>query len=65
MSAKPKGLHCPCCGKRAFRTRDSRPTRGGQSRRKECVSCGFRVTTLETIVRTAQPVRRSAAEGGE
>lgn len=64
MSEKPKGLHCPGCGKRGFRTIDSRPARGGQVRRKECV-CGFRVTTLETIIRTVQPVRRTALEDGK
>ena len=62
MSDKPKGLHCPGCGKRAFRTIDSRPARGGQIRRKECV-CGFRVTTRETIVGTVQAARRVLAEG--
>lgn len=64
MSEKPKGLHCPGCGKRAFRTLDSRPTRGGQIRRRECV-CGFRVTTIETIVRTVQVARRITAEGSK
>ncbi|MCC0033782.1 MAG: hypothetical protein H6887_00790 [Hoeflea sp.] len=52
---KPTGLHCPGCGKRMFKTVDSRPAHGGQRRRRVCVSCGFKVITLETINRTAQP----------
>jgi transcriptional regulator NrdR family protein len=52
---KPTGLHCPGCGKRMFKTVDSRPVHGGQRRRRVCVSCGLRVITLETIIRTAQP----------
>lgn len=64
MSAKPTGLHCPGCGKRVFRTVNSRPAHGGQRRRRECVSCGFRVTTMETITRTTQPgPARPRAEG--
>lgn len=55
MSEKPKGLHCPGCGKPMFKTVDSRPVHGGQRRRRVCMSCDFRVTTLETIVRAAQP----------
>ncbi|MCC0035456.1 MAG: hypothetical protein H6887_09370 [Hoeflea sp.] len=38
-----------------FKTVDSRPAHGGQRRRRVCVSCGFKVITLETIIRTAQP----------
>jgi predicted RNA-binding Zn-ribbon protein involved in translation (DUF1610 family) len=51
---KPTGLHCPGCGKRMFKTVDSRPAHGGQRRRRVCVSCDFKVITLETIVGTAQ-----------
>ena len=46
---KPVGLHCPCCGKRTLRTVDSRPVKGGIRRRKECASCGSRITTIEKI----------------
>lgn len=52
---KPKGLHCPGCGKTMFKTVDSRPAHGGQRRRRVCVACDFKVITLETIVGTAQP----------
>ncbi len=65
MSSKPVGLHCPGCGKRAFKTLDSRPVHGGQRRRRECVSCGFRVTTLESIILTEQQPRRKAEEGSQ
>lgn len=65
MSTKPTGLHCPGCGKRAFRTLDSRPVHGGQRRRRECVSCGFRVTTQESIVRSEQAQRPGRKTGQE
>ena len=60
VSERPKGLHCPGCGKRAFRTTDSRPVHGGTRRRRECVSCDYRVSTLESIVhsKTSGPPRR-------
>ncbi len=54
MSERPKGLHCPGCGKRAFRTYDSRACKGGQRRRRVCMACGFRVTTMETVIRSDQ-----------
>ncbi|WP_425487196.1 hypothetical protein [Nitratireductor arenosus] len=50
LKGKTKGLHCPACGKRPFKTIDSRPTRAGVRRRKECVSCSYRMTTIETMV---------------
>jgi transcriptional regulator NrdR family protein len=64
---KPVGLHCPGCGKRMFKTIDSRPVHGGQRRRRVCMSCDFKVTTMETITGTAQagrgrPVVKAAAE---
>ncbi|MGJ8570205.1 MAG: NrdR family transcriptional regulator [Hoeflea sp.] len=52
---KPTGLHCPGCGKRTFKTVDSRPVHGGQRRRRVCVACDLKVITMETIIRTAQP----------
>jgi len=52
---KPTGLHCPGCGKRMFKTVDSRPAHGGQRRRRVCMSCNFKVITLETIVGTGRP----------
>lgn len=57
MSEKPKGLHCPGCGKPMFKTIDSRPVHGGQRRRRVCMSCDYRVYTLETIVGTARAGR--------
>lgn len=43
------GLYCPACGKKAMKTKDSRPVHGGIRRRRECVACGERVTTIEKI----------------
>lgn len=52
MKRKPplSGLHCPACGKRSLKTINSRPTAGGTRRRKECTSCGFRFSTIETLI---------------
>lgn len=50
--SKHVGLHCIVCGKRMLRTADSRPVNGAIRRRKECVSCGARVTTIEKIVKS-------------
>jgi transcriptional regulator NrdR family protein len=48
--SKPLGLHCIACGKGKLMTVDSRPCHGGIRRRKECNKCGYRVTTIETVV---------------
>ena len=48
---QPSGLHCPSCGKRKLITVDTRPTRGGIRRRKECNQCRFRFSTVETIAK--------------
>jgi len=52
--SKPVGLHCVACGKRMLRTVDSRPVNGAIRRRKECVSCGARVTTIEKVVKVKE-----------
>lgn len=38
--------YCPICGTET-RSRDSRPTKEGIRRRRECPSCGNRFTTYE------------------
>lgn len=48
--SKPVGFHCIACGKGKLMTIDSRPVHGGIRRRKECNKCGYRVTTIETMV---------------
>lgn len=51
MSKLFTGLHCPSCGKRKLLTVDTRPTRGGIRRRKQCNQCRFRFSTIETIAK--------------
>lgn len=43
------GIYCPSCGKKAMHVTDTRPVHGGIRRRRECVECGERVTTIEKI----------------
>lgn len=44
-------MKCPYCGFRESKVIDSRPTEEGSSirRRRECLSCGKRFTTYETV----------------
>lgn len=44
-------MKCPYCGKPDSRVVDSRDVRDGESirRRRECVACGRRFTTYETV----------------
>lgn len=46
-----KHVKCPYCGYTESKVVDSRPTDEGESirRRRECLSCGKRFTTYETI----------------
>lgn len=55
------GLRCPSCGKQGHRTIDSRPTLGGIRRRRECMSCEFRFSTLETIGQLRRQRQRGKA----
>ena len=54
MNDKPTGLHCPSCGKKMLHTLETRPIPNGVKRRKECVSCKARCTTVEHIKPEAQ-----------
>lgn len=47
---KVTGIHCPGCGKRSLRVVATRPVPGGIRRRRECNLCGFRCSTIETVV---------------
>ena len=44
-------MKCPYCGYRESKVIDSRPAEEGSSirRRRECLSCGKRFTTYETV----------------
>ena len=44
-------MKCPFCGYTESKVVDSRPTDEGSSirRRRECLSCGSRFTTYETV----------------
>ena len=45
-------MKCPKCGLDQTRVTDSRPLKDGEeiSRRRECLVCGYRFTTHETVV---------------
>lgn len=45
-------MKCPRCGMDQTRVTDSRQLRDGEevSRRRECLVCGYRFTTHETVV---------------
>ena len=44
-------MKCPVCGFEDCKVLDSRPVSGGASirRKRECIQCGKRFTTYETI----------------
>ena len=44
-------MKCPYCGRIDSKVVDSRPTEDGESirRRRECLTCGKRFTTYETV----------------
>lgn len=46
------GMTCPSCGKPGCKTYDSRVRHKGRqiSRRRQCLSCGARFTTTETVL---------------
>lgn len=44
-----RGLPCPTCRGVASLVMDSRPGPNGWRRRRRCVACGTRFTTLETV----------------
>lgn len=49
------GLACPSCGKHMLRTVESRKADGTVRRRRECVKCGERFTTIEVIEAVNRP----------
>ncbi|WP_421930066.1 hypothetical protein [Nitratireductor rhodophyticola] len=60
------GLRCPGCGKKKHRTIDSRPTFGGIRRRRECLSCSYRFSTIESIGQMnslRRPTRKKPVDG--
>jgi transcriptional repressor NrdR len=42
-------MHCPFCGNPEHKVTDSRPDEDGIRRRRECLACGQRFTTLERV----------------
>ena len=52
-------MKCPYCGQVESKVVDSRPADDGESirRRRECLSCGKRFTTYETV--ESLPMRAS------
>lgn len=47
---KKKGLLCPSCDRDWFEVIETRATSGGLRRRRECLGCGVRSTTVEIFV---------------
>jgi len=46
----PLGMHCPACRKKMLRTLETRPSADNAiRRRKVCMKCGYRCTTVEKI----------------
>lgn len=46
----PSAEACPNCGGEEVTVADSRPQRQGRIRRRRCLKCNFRWTTLEVIL---------------
>ena len=46
-------MKCPFCGFAESKVVDSRPSDGTIRRRRECLSCGGRFTTFETLETTS------------
>ncbi|SMD18576.1 hypothetical protein SAMN05880593_13536 [Rhizobium sp. RU36D] len=44
-----QGILCPACGMNASMVKDSREIPGAVRRRRECVRCGGRWTTIESV----------------
>lgn len=55
------GLPCPKCVNRSFVT-DSRPHHGGIKRRRQCVVCNHRFTTLEQVSNILTPDGRFTSQ---
>lgn len=47
------GIRCPICDCDQQSTIDTRARRGGIRRRRKCIKCDFRFTTIETITSEA------------
>lgn len=48
-------MECPCCHGNATKVLESRSVREGIRRRRECLDCGNRLTTIELIAYQGSP----------
>ena len=55
-------MKCPYCGFSESKVVDSRPTDDNIRRRRECMSCGKRFTTYESVERMPIVVVKKAAK---
>ncbi len=56
-------MKCPYCGSNNIRVIDSRDTREGLiKRRRECIDCGKRFSTIETIIKLDLQVKKSSGK---
>lgn len=50
-SEDARGIVCPQCGRREWKVVYKRPYPGGrEQRRRACLACGHRVTTIEKVI---------------
>lgn len=57
--ACPTGIACPRCGHKHAKCTDSRPNDAAtkRRRRRECLTCGYRFSTIEVVFGTEHLVR--------
>lgn len=58
-----KGVLCPECGRKSSRLLDSRDVTDGRRRRRECVSCGHRFSTVEMVATMKRGLHRGEKAG--
>jgi len=59
MRTGTRSFSCPKCQHRGTAVKDSRPVKDGTEirRRRFCIACGHRFTTLEQLYENARPLR--------
>jgi transcriptional repressor NrdR len=60
-------MHCPFCGHADTQVKDSRPSEDGAAirRRRYCIGCGQRFTTIERIERIVTGIVRQLEASGD
>lgn len=55
------GIRCPCCSGHSKVLWTRVMADGNYSRRRECIACDFRWTTIETALSSLYPMKEPAA----